>query len=86
MKNNNNKIINLFLKKKIYNILKQTYSKKIIKIWSRNSKITKEFLGFKCAIHNGKIFKKVLITKDMLGFKFGEFALTRIPGTYKKKK
>lgn len=47
------------------------------KIWSRRSAITTRALGKTILIHNGKDFKKVVIKREHLGFKFGEFALTK---------
>lgn len=48
-----------------------------IKTWSRRCHIAPEFVGHKFAIHNGKIFKEVLITESMVGHRLGEFSLTR---------
>ena len=28
-------------------------------------------------VHNGKLFRKVFVTEDMVGHKLGEFSLTR---------
>jgi len=47
------------------------------KIWARHSVIPSSFLGKTVLIHNGNTFKKVLITKEKIGYKFGEFSLTR---------
>lgn len=46
-------------------------------IWSRSSCIPFFLVGFKVRIHNGKDFKFVVITNEMVGYKFGEFSLTR---------
>lgn len=46
-------------------------------IWSRRSTITEEFIGYTVFIHNGKEFIKTLITREKVGFKFGDFAVTR---------
>ena len=48
-----------------------------IKTWARSSQIPPEFVGFTFAVHNGKIFKEVFITEDMVGHRLGEFSLTR---------
>ena len=37
-------------------------------------------------IHNGKTFKEITVTKEMLGHKFGEFFRTRVEFEFKKKK
>ena len=34
-------------------------------------------LGQNVLVHNGKEFKRILITREKLGFKYGEFAFTR---------
>jgi len=53
---------------------------------SRNSEIIPKFNEKKFKVHNGKSFKEIAVTKDMLGHKFGEFAITRVPFEFKKKK
>ncbi len=56
------------------------------KVWSRTSVIPSFLLGATVWVHNGKEFKKVLITEDKIGYKFGEFSTTRKRSVYKKKK
>ncbi|MHA1539919.1 MAG: 30S ribosomal protein S19 [Alphaproteobacteria bacterium] len=51
--------------------------KEIIKTWSRRSTIMPQFVGLTFAVHNGRKFIPVLVTEDMIGHKFGEFAPTR---------
>ena len=51
--------------------------KKVIKTWSRRSMITPELVGHTLAVHNGNKFIPVLVTENMVGLKFGEFAPTR---------
>ena len=51
--------------------------KDIIKIWSRRSTILPQFVGLNFGVHNGQKFIPVLVTEDMVGHKFGEFAPTR---------
>ena len=48
-----------------------------IKTWARASTITPEFVGKTFMVHNGKDFKKVYVTENMVGHKLGEFSLTR---------
>ena len=48
-----------------------------IKIWSRRSTILPQFVDLNFAVHNGRKFVPVFVTKDMIGHKFGEFAPTR---------
>ena len=50
---------------------------KVIKIWSRASTIVPEFIGLRFAVHNGKVFVPLIVTENMIGHKFGEFAPTR---------
>ncbi len=49
-----------------------------IKTWSRRSTITPEFVGFTVAIHDGRRHVPVFITENMVGYKFGDFAPSRM--------
>ena len=51
--------------------------KGVIKIWSRRSTILPQFVGITYGVHNGHKFIPVLVTENMIGQKFGEFAPTR---------
>lgn len=53
---------------------------------SRSSSIIPKFIDKTFKIHNGKTFKDLTVTKDMLGHKFGEFCKTRVEFEFKKKK
>jgi ribosomal protein S19 len=53
---------------------------------SRNSLITPKLVEKNCKIHNGKNFKEILTTKEMIGHKFGEFHKTRADFEFKKKR
>lgn len=64
-------------------ILKQN-SKNYIS--SRRSKILTSFIGSTFKIHNGKKYVELTITEEMVGYKFGEFASTRVKFTFKKSK
>jgi small subunit ribosomal protein S19 len=48
-----------------------------IKTWSRRSTIIPDFVGATFLVHNGRKFIPVLVTEEMIGHKFGEFAPTR---------
>ncbi len=48
-----------------------------IRIWSRRSTILPQFVGLTFAVHNGRKHVPVLVTEEMVGHKFGEFAPTR---------
>jgi len=52
-------------------------SSAIIKIWSRRSTILPQFVRLTFGVHNGHKHIPVLVTEDMIGHKFGEFAPTR---------
>ncbi len=67
----------LFKKIKNDNNSENNLNKKPIKIWSRRSMIIPEFVGLNFHIYNGKGFIRLLVTEDMIGHKFGEFASTR---------
>ncbi len=49
----------------------------IIKTWSRRSTIIPQFVGITFGVYNGHKFLPVLVTEDMVGHKFGEFAPSR---------
>lgn len=49
----------------------------IVKTWSRRSTILPQFVGLTFGVYNGKKFVPVLVTENMIGHKFGEFAPTR---------
>jgi small subunit ribosomal protein S19 len=51
--------------------------RRVIKTWSRRSTVLPEMVGLTFAVHNGKKFIPVFVTENMVGHKFGEFALTR---------
>jgi ribosomal protein S19 len=66
-------IKNVFLKKKITVL--------------RSSTIPFLLLNKTVDVYNGKIFKKITITRNKIGFKFGEFVPTRnLPVVKKKQK
>jgi small subunit ribosomal protein S19 len=52
--------------------------KEPIKTWARACTIPPEFVGFTFMVHNGKTFKEVFVTEDMVGHKLGEFSMTRL--------
>jgi small subunit ribosomal protein S19 len=51
---------------------------------ARGSVITPEMIGHTLLIHNGKIFFKRQINRDMVGKKLGEFSPTRQSGQHGK--
>lgn len=55
-----------------------TRTKTPIKTYARACTIVPEFVGFTFLVHNGRQFKEVFITEDMVGHKLGEFSATRL--------
>lgn len=55
----------------------QSARKEVIKTWSRRSTIIPQFVGLTFAVHNGHKFIPVFVSEEMVGHRFGEFALTR---------
>ena len=51
--------------------------KDVIKTWSRRSTIMPNFVGLTFGVYNGQKHVPVLVSEDMVGHKFGEFAPTR---------
>jgi small subunit ribosomal protein S19 len=49
----------------------------VIKIWSRRSTILPQFVGLTFGVYNGQKHVPVLVSEEMVGMKFGEFAPTR---------
>ena len=52
--------------------------KQPIKTWSRRSTISPDFVGYTIAIYDGHKHIPVFITENMVGYKLGEFAPSRI--------
>lgn len=48
-----------------------------LKVWSRSSVIPFFLLKKTVFVYNGQSFKKVFVTRNRVGYKFGEFAFTR---------
>ena len=56
---------------------RQTVRSEVIKTWSRRSTILPQFVGLTFGVYNGNKHIPVLVSEDMVGHKFGEFAPTR---------
>lgn len=71
-------------------IAKKMSEEEPIEVWSRRSFVSPEFLGFCFLVYNGHVFQKIIVTNNMVGRKFGEFAATKRIGpkihVQKKKK
>jgi len=49
----------------------------MIRIWSRRSTILPQFVGLTFGVYNGQKHIPVIVTEEMVGHKFGDFAPTR---------
>jgi len=58
----------------------------LIKVFSRASTITPDLIGLQVQIHNGRGFAGLNITPNIIGYKFGSFALTKRTARYRKQK
>lgn len=70
-----------FVDKKLYeNIQKVRSGQKrgMIKTNSRASTILPLMVNLTIGVHNGRAYVPLLITENMVGFKLGEFVLTRL--------
>jgi len=63
---------------------KSPVQKKVLYIWSRRSSIPESLVGSTVFVYNGKLFKKLRITREKVGFKFGLFVKTRTNASTKK--
>lgn len=52
----------------------------------RSSTIIPKFSEQTFKVHTGKSLREIIVTKEMLGHKFGEFSKTRSEFAFKKKK
>lgn len=68
-------------------LIKQNFSKKVSKKnkFFRSSSIPNCFVSLRLNLHKGNYFKKLFITKQIVGYKFGEFSFPRKPFFYPKK-
>ena len=69
-----------FVDEKVYRKVQKAEaagSKEPIKTWARACTVIPEFSGYTFLIHDGRKHVKVLMTEDMVGHKFGEFAPSR---------
>ncbi|MCD6035947.1 MAG: ribosomal protein [Rickettsiales bacterium] len=56
---------------------KSSGKNRVVNTWSRRSTILPQFIGLTFGVYNGKKFIPVLVTEDMVGYKFGDFSPTR---------
>lgn len=67
--------------------VEQTNLKNVQQVFmiSRSSEIIPAFLGLTFKVYNGKSYLEIIVTDEMIGHKFGEFAHTRAKFEFKKK-
>ena len=65
------------------NLTKTKLDKPSSKIWSRQSVVLPQFVDNSFTVHNGKTFIPIKVSEEMVGHKFGEFAITRKRATHK---
>jgi len=58
----------------------------IKKTFSKNIFLCPKLLNSQIEVYNGKCFTKIIINKNMLGYKIGEFIKTKKEFFFKKKK
>lgn len=71
--------------KKIGNLNKLLINNNFKKIENKNLVIVPFYVGKIFYAHNGKNFQKLIIKKEMIGHKVGEFCKTRKNFRFKKK-
>ena len=69
--------IDINLLKKIEKSISED-SKKPINTYSRRSVILPLMVGLTFNVHNGRAMVPVFVSENMVGYKLGEFALTRL--------
>jgi len=47
------------------------------KIWSRESSIPASLIGKSVYVYNGKVFKRFIVSREKVGYKFGDFSFSR---------
>jgi len=55
-------------------------------VWTRRSVAIAALIGCRLKVYNGKVFKKLTVTRDIIGYKLGEFSTTRQKKNSSKKK
>jgi small subunit ribosomal protein S19 len=65
------------LEKKIQRMV-NSGSRQPIKTWSRRSTITPHVVGYTISVHDGRKHVPIFVTENMVGYKLGDFAPTRL--------
>ena len=80
-------------KKTAFNFLKSFNNKKskplfinflMVKVWSRSSHILPSFIGKFFIVHSGQFFLSLFVQSFMVGYRFGDFVLTKKSKMFKK--
>lgn len=66
-----------------HSLNKTKLGKPSLKVWSRQSVVLPQFVDNSFTVHNGKTFVPIKVSEEMVGHKFGEFAITRKRATHK---
>jgi len=53
-----------------------------INLYRKSAKISRKFVGYTFNVHTGMHFQRTKITKHMVGFRFGEFVITKRMGAF----
>jgi ribosomal protein S19 len=56
-------------------IINSNYKKK--NVWFKGTVVLNSMVGLFFFVYTGKIFKRILVTRKMVGYKVGEFVRTR---------
>jgi len=64
-------------KLKNVNIIFNLAKKKLVKTFSRDAVVTKSLVGKTLSVHNGTYFVDLVVTRDHVGYKAGDFIFTR---------
>jgi small subunit ribosomal protein S19 len=58
---------------------------KMLTVYTRAATIIPQLIGSIVKLHNGRRFVQIAVTDEHVGYKFGEFALTKCKVLHKKK-
>lgn len=76
----------MYFYKKLFFLKNAKYSKPITRLFCRKSIVTKLLVKKQITLYKGNVFSKIYFSKHSLGYKIGEFAFTRKPFSFPKKK
>lgn len=81
VKHSSSGFLNRFFKPYYKTVLNK---KSDVYLWSRSALVTKQFVGKRVSIHNGREFSSIVVRPTMLGHRFGEFAFSKRRAVYTK--